>query len=578
MDNQALISYINVYHSQLDIIYVDKFWSSINNKQWIYADDILIEWIGYKKDNGKFKYTNLIRENFKENEDYKTYNYEEINKVFHSPLRENENNKEILVFKDKLKEIHNRTIHLILSPKCFKKSLMMIRTEKANSIRDYYVDIEEVCLEFNKFLLEESKMSLETKNKELEEEKNKHINLQNNIRNYTLLEKENYLYVVTTHYYALHDNFKIGKATDLKKRLSQYNTGKNKNDQYYYCFLFKCYNAKSLEVVIKDVLKNYRNSSSTELYVINFISLIKIIKNICENYEKSINFYNDYIISEFKLDCNKKYIPKDNIEIYNYNISDDQLINDINKDIFNNIKNNKKIKEEYIPREIKNLPIKETQKVEFANRTQFTSNLNMNYLKDDFLKENDLIKSEILYYGEHEYYTIKKRNPDYNNKYKNREYQIDFFICNKCFHNFKKKSDLNAHFKRQSECDKILKIKFGNDKIIELYNEKEYYYYYDIPNDTILYACNKCNIKFPHKCSVYKHLLRKNDCLITKYYNKETIKLNNNNPIIEKYKGWNFYRFWNKRDDNVYFICKCCDVKFDTHSSLLQHINYKIKN
>ena len=92
MDNQALISYINVYHSQLDIIYVDKFWCSINNKQWIYADDILIEWIGYKKDNGKFKYTNLIRENFKENEDYKTYNYEEINKVFHSPLKENENN------------------------------------------------------------------------------------------------------------------------------------------------------------------------------------------------------------------------------------------------------------------------------------------------------------------------------------------------------------------------------------------------------------------------------------------------------------------------------------------------------
>ena len=39
---------------------------------------------------------------------------------------------------------------------------MMIRTEKANSIRDYYVDIEEICLEFNKFLLE-------TKNKELEE-------------------------------------------------------------------------------------------------------------------------------------------------------------------------------------------------------------------------------------------------------------------------------------------------------------------------------------------------------------------------------------------------------------------------
>jgi phage anti-repressor protein len=30
---------------------------------------------------------------------------------------------------------------------------MMIRTEKANQIRDYYVDIEELYLEFNKCLL-----------------------------------------------------------------------------------------------------------------------------------------------------------------------------------------------------------------------------------------------------------------------------------------------------------------------------------------------------------------------------------------------------------------------------------------
>jgi len=90
VNNQALINYINTYHNKLDKIYIDKFWSSINNKQWIYTDDILIEWIGYNKTNGKQKFINLIKDNFKENEDYKTYNYEEINKVFHSPLGVNE--------------------------------------------------------------------------------------------------------------------------------------------------------------------------------------------------------------------------------------------------------------------------------------------------------------------------------------------------------------------------------------------------------------------------------------------------------------------------------------------------------
>jgi hypothetical protein len=84
-NNKELNNYITKYYNQIDNIYIDKFWSSINNKHWIYVDDMLIEWIGYKKDNGKFKYTNLIKENFKENIDYKIYNYDDINKIFHSP-------------------------------------------------------------------------------------------------------------------------------------------------------------------------------------------------------------------------------------------------------------------------------------------------------------------------------------------------------------------------------------------------------------------------------------------------------------------------------------------------------------
>lgn len=115
--NQELNNYINTYHSQLDNIYIDKFWSSINNKQWIYVDDILIEWIGYNKINGKQKITNMIKENFKEYDDYKSYNYEEINKVFHSPLGVNENNKEILEFKDKLKNQCYFVIKLVINYK-----------------------------------------------------------------------------------------------------------------------------------------------------------------------------------------------------------------------------------------------------------------------------------------------------------------------------------------------------------------------------------------------------------------------------------------------------------------------------
>ena len=65
------------------------------------------------------------------------YNYEQLNNIFHLSLEINENNKEILAYKDKLTNIHNRTTHIILSPKCFKKLLMMRRTEKNKELYLY---------------------------------------------------------------------------------------------------------------------------------------------------------------------------------------------------------------------------------------------------------------------------------------------------------------------------------------------------------------------------------------------------------------------------------------------------------
>jgi hypothetical protein len=110
--NYELVSYINKYNYQINNIYIDKFWANINNKDWIYVDDQLIEWIGYNKINGKQKLINIIKENFKEDKDYKIYNYDKLCKIFHLSQEINENNKEILAYKDKLKNVHNRTTHI----------------------------------------------------------------------------------------------------------------------------------------------------------------------------------------------------------------------------------------------------------------------------------------------------------------------------------------------------------------------------------------------------------------------------------------------------------------------------------
>lgn len=65
----------------------------------------------------------------------------------------------------------NRTKHLIVSPDCFKESLMMMNTTRAKQIRKYYVQVEKVFRQYMKYNDECNKMQLQQTQKELEEAK-----------------------------------------------------------------------------------------------------------------------------------------------------------------------------------------------------------------------------------------------------------------------------------------------------------------------------------------------------------------------------------------------------------------------
>ena len=325
-NDKELNNYITTYYNQIDNIYIDKFWSSINNKQWIYVDDLLIEWIGYKKDScGKQKYTNIIKDNFKENIDYKTYKYDEINKIFHLSPEINENDKEILMFKEKLNDIHNRTIHLILSPKCFKKSLMMIKTEKANSIRDYYVDIEEICLEFNKYLLENKNKELE--NKEMENKKKVEITLRDSFNKRCLV----YLIKVII------DNeiiYKFGYTDDIVTRLRTHKSQISCDIELIYCIESK--DNKMLEKLLIDYLEQYKfrikriinDKQQTELLKVNDIEMIKNklieLNNDVENEKLLIAKLKNKIID----------LENENIKLkHQLLLKDDEIVNELKNKI-----------------------------------------------------------------------------------------------------------------------------------------------------------------------------------------------------------------------------------------------------
>jgi len=420
--NYELISYIDKYNYQINKIYIDKFWSNINNKDWIYVDEQLIEWIGYKKNScGKQKFINIIKENFKEGIDFKMYNYEQLNNIFHLSLEINENNKEILAYKDKLKYIHNRTTHIILSPKGFKKSLMLIRTEKANQIRDYYVDIEDLCLEFNKYLLQH-------KDEELKENR---INDKYKIE--ALLQS---LAIKPVVYFGFIDKYiiKFGHSNNIQNRIKQH---EKTYGSFKIIYIKECHNNKLIESKINQFAKESNVLHNLNIENKNYIELIKLTED----------FTIDMIIDKIEYEC--ATLSKNN----------DELVTKLQNEV------------KYLQEQIKKLQVEKENTKE--NKTNLKKEPNIG-------SEFDYIT------GSQKKYNCTKCNKfstnklhDYND-HLNRKYKCDEirepkkYICHKCNLLFKKPSQLDAHLNRKVSCDEVLQCKNCSKIFKLLYNYQQH--------------------------------------------------------------------------------------------------------
>jgi prophage antirepressor-like protein len=109
-------------------------------------------------------------------------------------------------------------------------------------------------------------------------------------------KKREWIYIATTRAYAKQRVFKIGSTKRLSKRLSGYQTGRLKQDEYYYAWYCKVYHAENLDQTIQKILEEFKHQKSKEMYQsIKFKDLKEIVGYICANYDKSIDFLNEFV-------------------------------------------------------------------------------------------------------------------------------------------------------------------------------------------------------------------------------------------------------------------------------------------
>ena len=119
-------------------LYIDKFWDHIKDDKWIYIDSEMLLWIGYNCNeikNNKKIYILLLKDHFEDDLDYKIINYKEFNEFSQGNLQS----------LDKYEmNVGNKTKHLLVSPDCFKQSLMLLKTSKSKEIKKYYIELKKI--------------------------------------------------------------------------------------------------------------------------------------------------------------------------------------------------------------------------------------------------------------------------------------------------------------------------------------------------------------------------------------------------------------------------------------------------
>ncbi len=272
MSQLTIQEFMDHNNFSIDKLYVDKFWSNISEEKWLYIGDEMLKWIGYDySDERRMKqhYSNMLVSSFTEKDDYKFINASEMKESY----------VHLGVYIELPSQISsgNRTKHLIVSPDCFKESLMLMNTTRAKQIRKYYVQIEKLFKRYMKYCDEYKDTQLQQTQKELEEAKKSTEAFKMIIINKATFKCDQYIYIATSRNYAKQNVFKVGMTKMLEKRMTGYQTGRVSDDKFAYMYIMKCVDAKSLEQLIFTRLEPFRYEDSRELFQIHFDTLKNIL-------------------------------------------------------------------------------------------------------------------------------------------------------------------------------------------------------------------------------------------------------------------------------------------------------------
>ena len=158
---------------------------------------------------------------------------------------------------------------ILLTPKCFKLMAMQTKTKKGIEVREYYYELEQVIDQYKEYIIQ----GLQEKINKLENNQKLKINPSKGV-----------IYIIETADGIGH--YKIGKTTNLKKRLNSYNG--DKKDDIIPIYIYETDNIDAVEECVKRYAKEYKYRKYKEVYKTD-INMLKDLINDCGEFRDKVS-------------------------------------------------------------------------------------------------------------------------------------------------------------------------------------------------------------------------------------------------------------------------------------------------
>lgn len=288
----SINEYITESKINIDGLYIDRFWSNLNDNMWVYVDDELIRWMGYTNNNitkSKNDFISILINNFPDDGSvYKRIKNSAFKEIYGKnpilPEGRIENN-------EKINLSSNRTIHLIVTVDGLKNACMMITTEKAKQIRMYFLTLDKIFRGYRDYIgwytlhiaqEEKARLSLESKqaieakeqaearaDKAEAETKRALLYAESILSKLKTAKIDSTVYIRADESSIKRHTTKNGGTSDEKKRKQNYKTGRTSDNPMVKLKEYPCHDYSRAEHLIKAVIGHCRSDNS-EMYTLPY--------------------------------------------------------------------------------------------------------------------------------------------------------------------------------------------------------------------------------------------------------------------------------------------------------------------